>query len=174
MSFFFFLLQKLLFCFTFFAPRTYKLLGYSMMNVSDSQYRRPIELRNHRLLSQCMALIDEWWWIDDSAFRCRFFPGISAFEVQPVPMVATEGSVVRFTCKVKSSPTASITWEFNQRSLPLETDRYGTCDRTIPRPTIVSRSFHTSCLLLWNSAVFVLLLLQGYFRPLKPILFTCP
>uniref|UniRef100_A0A8C5N3F5 Ig-like domain-containing protein n=1 Tax=Gouania willdenowi TaxID=441366 RepID=A0A8C5N3F5_GOUWI len=36
---------------------------------------------------------------------------ISEFVLLPVPVVATEGSVARFSCSVSSSPTASITWE---------------------------------------------------------------
>lgn len=50
--------------------------------------------------------------------------GISEFVVHPVPMVVTEGSVARFSCAVTSSPPATITWELNQSTLPLETDRY--------------------------------------------------
>ncbi|XP_071752712.2 protogenin B-like [Centroberyx gerrardi] len=48
---------------------------------------------------------------------------ISQFVVHPVPMVVTEGSVARFSCAVTSSPPATITWELNQSTLPLETDR---------------------------------------------------
>ncbi|XP_075998541.1 protogenin B-like [Genypterus blacodes] len=48
---------------------------------------------------------------------------ISEFVVHPVPMVVTEGSVARFSCAVTSSPPATITWELNQSTLPLETDR---------------------------------------------------
>ncbi|XP_026221651.1 protogenin B-like [Anabas testudineus] len=48
---------------------------------------------------------------------------ISEFVLHPVPMVVTEGSVARFSCAVTSSPRAIITWEFNQRTLPLQTDR---------------------------------------------------
>lgn len=35
-----------------------------------------------------------------------------------------EGSVARFSCAVTSSPPATITWELNQSTLPLQTDRY--------------------------------------------------
>ncbi|XP_042267492.1 protogenin B-like [Thunnus maccoyii] len=48
---------------------------------------------------------------------------ISEFVVHPVPMVVTEGSVARFSCAVTSSPPATITWELNQSTLPLQTDR---------------------------------------------------
>ncbi|XP_047451962.1 protogenin B-like isoform X2 [Mugil cephalus] len=48
---------------------------------------------------------------------------ISEFVLHPVPMVVTEGSVARFSCAVTSSPPASITWELNQSTLPLQTDR---------------------------------------------------
>ncbi|KAK2917728.1 hypothetical protein Q8A73_004474 [Channa argus] len=48
---------------------------------------------------------------------------ISEFVFHPVPMVVTEGSVARFSCAVTSIPPATITWEFNQRTLPLLTDR---------------------------------------------------
>ncbi|XP_028306228.1 protogenin A-like [Gouania willdenowi] len=48
---------------------------------------------------------------------------ISEFVLLPVPVVATEGSVARFSCSVSSSPTASITWEFNHTTLPLQTER---------------------------------------------------
>ncbi|KAM3869677.1 protogenin B-like [Diretmus argenteus] len=48
---------------------------------------------------------------------------ISQFVVHPVPMAVTEGSVARFSCAVTSSPPATITWELNQSTLPLETDR---------------------------------------------------
>uniref|UniRef100_A0A3Q1F011 Protogenin homolog b (Gallus gallus) n=1 Tax=Acanthochromis polyacanthus TaxID=80966 RepID=A0A3Q1F011_9TELE len=48
---------------------------------------------------------------------------ISEFLLHPVPIVVTEGSVARFSCAVTSSPPASITWEFNQNTLPLQTDR---------------------------------------------------
>ncbi|KAM7414761.1 hypothetical protein PAMA_019531 [Pampus argenteus] len=48
---------------------------------------------------------------------------ISEFVVHPVPMVVTEGSVARFSCAVASSPTATITWELNQSTLSLQTDR---------------------------------------------------
>uniref|UniRef100_A0A3Q1BXV7 Protogenin n=1 Tax=Amphiprion ocellaris TaxID=80972 RepID=A0A3Q1BXV7_AMPOC len=48
---------------------------------------------------------------------------ISEFLLQPVPTVVTEDSVARFSCAVTSSPPATITWEFNQSTLPLQTDR---------------------------------------------------
>ncbi|XP_056137223.1 protogenin B-like [Lampris incognitus] len=48
---------------------------------------------------------------------------ISQFVLHPVPVVVTEGSVARFLCAVTSSPPASITWELNQSTLPLETER---------------------------------------------------
>uniref|UniRef100_A0A673ZYC9 Protogenin n=1 Tax=Salmo trutta TaxID=8032 RepID=A0A673ZYC9_SALTR len=48
---------------------------------------------------------------------------ISPFVVQPVPLEVTEGSVARFTCQVTSNPPATITWEQDQSTLPLETDR---------------------------------------------------
>ncbi|XP_055011676.1 protogenin B [Boleophthalmus pectinirostris] len=48
---------------------------------------------------------------------------ISEFLTHPVPMVVTEGSVARFSCAVASNPPATITWELNQSTLPLSTDR---------------------------------------------------
>ncbi|KAK9516552.1 hypothetical protein VZT92_024473 [Zoarces viviparus] len=48
---------------------------------------------------------------------------ISEFVLHPVPMVVTEGSLARFSCAVTSSPAATITWELNQSTLPLRTDR---------------------------------------------------
>ncbi|XP_007244471.4 protogenin B isoform X2 [Astyanax mexicanus] len=48
---------------------------------------------------------------------------ISSFLTQPSPVVVREGSVARFACSVSASPPAIITWEFNQRALPLETER---------------------------------------------------
>ncbi|XP_040017641.2 protogenin B [Gasterosteus aculeatus] len=48
---------------------------------------------------------------------------ISEFVLHPVPMEATEGSLARFSCAVTSSPPATITWELNQITLPLQTDR---------------------------------------------------
>uniref|UniRef100_A0A3B4GXY4 Protogenin B-like n=1 Tax=Pundamilia nyererei TaxID=303518 RepID=A0A3B4GXY4_9CICH len=48
---------------------------------------------------------------------------ISEFVLHPVPVVVTVGSVARFSCAVISSPPATITWELNQRTLPLQTDR---------------------------------------------------
>ncbi|XP_045072298.1 protogenin B-like [Coregonus clupeaformis] len=54
---------------------------------------------------------------------CLTIANISPFEVQPVPLEVTEGSVARFTCQVTSNPPATITWELDQSTLPLETDR---------------------------------------------------
>uniref|UniRef100_A0A669C1E0 Protogenin n=1 Tax=Oreochromis niloticus TaxID=8128 RepID=A0A669C1E0_ORENI len=48
---------------------------------------------------------------------------ISEFVLHPVPVVVTVGSVARFSCAVISSPPATINWELNQRTLPLQTDR---------------------------------------------------
>uniref|UniRef100_A0A8K9XQP9 Protogenin B n=1 Tax=Oncorhynchus mykiss TaxID=8022 RepID=A0A8K9XQP9_ONCMY len=48
---------------------------------------------------------------------------ISPFVVHPVLLEVTEGSVARFTCQVNSNPPASVTWELDQSTLPLETDR---------------------------------------------------
>ncbi|XP_061577698.1 protogenin B-like [Cololabis saira] len=48
---------------------------------------------------------------------------ISEFVLHPVPTAAVEGSVARFSCAVAGSPPATITWELNQSSLPLQTDR---------------------------------------------------
>ncbi|XP_070686594.1 protogenin B-like [Pempheris klunzingeri] len=48
---------------------------------------------------------------------------ISEFVLHPVPMVVSESSVARFSCAVTSSPPATITWELNQSTLPLQTDR---------------------------------------------------
>ncbi|XP_019712519.1 protogenin B-like isoform X1 [Hippocampus comes] len=48
---------------------------------------------------------------------------ISEFLLQPLPMEVTAGSVARFSCAVTSRPPATITWEFNQSTLPLQTDR---------------------------------------------------
>ncbi|XP_076863355.1 protogenin B [Brachyhypopomus gauderio] len=48
---------------------------------------------------------------------------ISSFVTQPSPVVVTEGSVARFACSVNARPPAIITWEVNQRALPLETER---------------------------------------------------
>ncbi|XP_029010014.1 protogenin B [Betta splendens] len=48
---------------------------------------------------------------------------ISDFVLHPVPLVVTEGSVARFSCVVTSSPPATITWEVNQRTVPLQTER---------------------------------------------------
>ncbi|XP_037307695.2 protogenin B [Pungitius pungitius] len=48
---------------------------------------------------------------------------ISEFVLHPVPMEVAEGSLARFSCAVTSSPPATITWELNQSTLPLQTDR---------------------------------------------------
>ncbi|XP_061825262.2 protogenin B-like [Nerophis lumbriciformis] len=48
---------------------------------------------------------------------------ISEFVLHPLPMEVTEGSVARFSCVVTSRPPATVTWEFNQSTLPLQTDR---------------------------------------------------
>lgn len=43
---------------------------------------------------------------------------------EPSPVVVNEGSVARFVCSVIANPPAIITWEVNQKVLPLETERY--------------------------------------------------
>ncbi|XP_029001063.1 protogenin A [Betta splendens] len=48
---------------------------------------------------------------------------ISAFAIQPTSIVATEGSVARFSCKITAHPPPIITWEFNRVTLPLTTER---------------------------------------------------
>uniref|UniRef100_A0A673WNR2 Protogenin n=1 Tax=Salmo trutta TaxID=8032 RepID=A0A673WNR2_SALTR len=48
---------------------------------------------------------------------------VSPFVVHPVLLEVTEGSVARFTCQVTSNPPASVTWELDQSTLQLETDR---------------------------------------------------
>ncbi|KAK1789729.1 hypothetical protein P4O66_015628, partial [Electrophorus voltai] len=48
---------------------------------------------------------------------------ISSFVAQPSPVVVSEGSVARFACSVNARPPAIITWEVNQRALPLVTER---------------------------------------------------
>ncbi|XP_012735887.2 protogenin B [Fundulus heteroclitus] len=48
---------------------------------------------------------------------------ITEFESHPVSTAVSEGSVARFSCAVASSPPATITWEFNRSTLPLQTDR---------------------------------------------------
>uniref|UniRef100_A0A3B5MLU6 Protogenin n=1 Tax=Xiphophorus couchianus TaxID=32473 RepID=A0A3B5MLU6_9TELE len=53
---------------------------------------------------------------------------ITEFESHPVSLVVSEGSVARFSCAVTSSPPATITWEFNQSTLPLQTDRFVSSD----------------------------------------------
>ncbi|XP_008310710.1 protogenin B-like [Cynoglossus semilaevis] len=54
---------------------------------------------------------------------CLTIPTISEFILHPVPVVVIEGSVARFSCAVTSNPPATITWELNQSTLPLRTDR---------------------------------------------------
>uniref|UniRef100_A0A3Q2TL59 Protogenin n=1 Tax=Fundulus heteroclitus TaxID=8078 RepID=A0A3Q2TL59_FUNHE len=46
-----------------------------------------------------------------------------SFALQPTPVVVTEGSVARFSCKISAHPPPIITWEFNRVTLPLSTDR---------------------------------------------------
>ncbi|XP_051978490.1 protogenin B-like [Xyrauchen texanus] len=46
-----------------------------------------------------------------------------SFVTHPVPVAVTVRSVARFSCSVIGTPTAVITWELNQRYLPLNTDR---------------------------------------------------
>ncbi|XP_030578198.1 protogenin A [Archocentrus centrarchus] len=48
---------------------------------------------------------------------------IASFSVQPTSVVATEGSVARFSCKIVAHPPPIITWEFNRVTLPLITER---------------------------------------------------
>ncbi|XP_060743455.1 protogenin B [Tachysurus vachellii] len=48
---------------------------------------------------------------------------ISSFVTQPSPVVVNQGSVARFVCSVNANPPAIITWEVNQKRLPLETER---------------------------------------------------
>ncbi|XP_077372248.1 protogenin B-like [Festucalex cinctus] len=48
---------------------------------------------------------------------------ISEFLLHPLPMEVTAGSVARFSCAVTSRPPATISWEFNQSTLLLQTDR---------------------------------------------------
>ncbi|KAJ3597012.1 hypothetical protein NHX12_003412 [Muraenolepis orangiensis] len=48
---------------------------------------------------------------------------ISEFLTHPVPAAVSEGAVARFWCAVTASPQATITWELNQSTLSLETDR---------------------------------------------------
>ncbi|XP_072291432.1 protogenin B-like [Eucyclogobius newberryi] len=54
---------------------------------------------------------------------CLTIATISEFLTHPVPMVVMEGSVARFFCAVASNPPATITWELNQSTLPLSTNR---------------------------------------------------
>ena len=53
-----------------------------------------------------------------------FTAGISSFAIQPTPIVVTEGSVARFSCKISAHPPPIITWELNRVTLPLATERY--------------------------------------------------
>ncbi|CAB1454535.1 unnamed protein product [Pleuronectes platessa] len=60
--------------------------------------------------------------------RVKIVPGhsdesISKFLLHPLSVEVTEASVARFSCAVPSSPPATITWELNQSTLPLQTDR---------------------------------------------------
>ncbi|XP_041648489.1 protogenin A-like [Cheilinus undulatus] len=48
---------------------------------------------------------------------------ISSFTIQPMPIVVTQGSVARFSCKISAHPPPIITWEFNRVTLPLTTER---------------------------------------------------
>ncbi|XP_060924749.1 protogenin A [Limanda limanda] len=48
---------------------------------------------------------------------------ISSFAIQPTPIVVTEGSVARFSCKISAHPPPIITWELNRVTLPLATER---------------------------------------------------
>ncbi|XP_077449346.1 protogenin A [Stigmatopora argus] len=48
---------------------------------------------------------------------------ISSFTSHPTPIVVTEGSVGRFSCKINAHPPPIITWEFNRVTLPLATER---------------------------------------------------
>ncbi|CAI5793087.1 protogenin [Podarcis lilfordi] len=48
---------------------------------------------------------------------------MSAFEIQPLPVEAHEGSVARFACKISANPPAIITWEVNRTTLPIAMDR---------------------------------------------------
>ncbi|XP_062858479.1 protogenin B [Trichomycterus rosablanca] len=49
--------------------------------------------------------------------------GIVSFVTQPSPVVVNTGSVARFACSVRANPAAIITWELNQRLLPLQKER---------------------------------------------------
>uniref|UniRef100_A0A672IBS0 Protogenin homolog b (Gallus gallus) n=1 Tax=Salarias fasciatus TaxID=181472 RepID=A0A672IBS0_SALFA len=64
---------------------------------------------------------------------------ISEFVLHPVPVVVTEGSVARFSCAVASNPPATITWEVNQSTLPLQTDR---CLPTLTLPNGVLQIYN--------------------------------
>ncbi|XP_068432812.1 protogenin A [Clinocottus analis] len=48
---------------------------------------------------------------------------INAFTIQPMPIVVTEGSVARFSCRISAHPPSILTWEFNRVTLPLATER---------------------------------------------------
>nr|XP_055049304.1 protogenin B [Misgurnus anguillicaudatus] len=49
--------------------------------------------------------------------------GMLSIISHPVSVEITAGSVARFSCSVNGRPAAVITWDFNQRSLPLDSDR---------------------------------------------------
>ncbi|KAM9497183.1 protogenin B [Clarias gariepinus] len=48
---------------------------------------------------------------------------ISSFVTHPSPVIVNESSVARFFCSISADPPAIITWEVNQKVLPLETER---------------------------------------------------
>ncbi|XP_062402518.1 protogenin B-like [Sardina pilchardus] len=48
---------------------------------------------------------------------------VPSFVTQPAPVTVREGAVARLTCDVISSPSAIVTWKFNQRTLAAEPDR---------------------------------------------------
>ncbi|XP_047676120.1 protogenin B isoform X2 [Tachysurus fulvidraco] len=48
---------------------------------------------------------------------------IPSFVTPPSPVVVNQGSVARFVCSVNADPPATITWEVNQKRLPLDTER---------------------------------------------------
>ncbi|KAI7811710.1 Protogenin B [Triplophysa rosa] len=50
-------------------------------------------------------------------------PGMLSMVSQPVPVKVSLGSVVRFSCSVSGDAAPVITWDLNQRSLPLDSDR---------------------------------------------------
>nr|XP_056721989.1 protogenin [Euleptes europaea] len=63
------------------------------------------------------------FWEDAGAVSLWRAPAMPAFEVQPLPAEAHEGSVARFACKISANPPAVITWELNRTALPTATDR---------------------------------------------------